>query len=365
MRIYIFSKATPEQLPPIIALSMYCIELGYDVQLITQNTSLNNLKLFQTRGISVQNLQNNSINIPIMGKIQHWLQFRYFLSKKIKEIREDDIIWVSGADTLLLIGKSIIKRYRIIFQLNELCDELIVYRFLLKRKMRFCSKVVVPEENRSYIAEVLYNLDRRPFILPNKPYNFDNKEIQVLPHIDKYISRIKDLKNDGRVLLVYQGYISDLRDLCQICRVVEKYKDSCALVLMGHDEGALAKYERLCSQIIHIPFLPAPWHLEVTALCNIGIMIYLPVSLNNIYCAPNKIWEYSKFGLAMLGNDIPGLSFINHEDIGRTVNLYDINDVDMKIKYLLDNHSSVREKSLAFYERLDMKKEILNILNAI
>ena len=51
MRIYIFSKATPEQLPPIIALSMYCIELGYDVQLITQNTSLNNLKLFQTRGI--------------------------------------------------------------------------------------------------------------------------------------------------------------------------------------------------------------------------------------------------------------------------------------------------------------------------
>ena len=203
MRIYIFSKATPEQLPPIIALSMYCIELGYDVQLITQNTSLNNLKLFQTRGISVQNLQNNSINIPIMGKIQHWLQFRYFLSKKIKEIREDDIIWVSGADTLLLIGKSIIKRYRIIFQLNELCDELIVYRFLLKRKMRFCSKVVVPEENRSYIAEVLYNLDRRPFILPNKPYNFDNKELQVLSHIDKYISRIKDLKNDGRVLLVY------------------------------------------------------------------------------------------------------------------------------------------------------------------
>ena len=92
--------------------------------------------------------------------------------------------------------------------------------------MRFCSKVVVPEENRSYIAEVLYNLDRRPFILPNKPYNFDNKELQVLSHIDKYISRIKDLKNDGRVLLVYQGYISDLRDLCQICRVVEKYKEN-------------------------------------------------------------------------------------------------------------------------------------------
>jgi glycosyltransferase involved in cell wall biosynthesis len=29
--------------------------------------------------------------------------------------------------------------------------------------------------------------------------------------------------------------------------------------------------------------------------------------LNNLYCAPNKIFEYGSFGIPILANDVPGL----------------------------------------------------------
>jgi glycosyltransferase involved in cell wall biosynthesis len=59
--------------------------------------------------------------------------------------------------------------------------------------------------------------------------------------------------------------------------------------------------------LIAIPYAAAPRHLEVTSHAHIGLAFYSPVSLNNVFCAPNKVWEYAGFGLPILGNNIPGL----------------------------------------------------------
>lgn len=91
-------------------------------------------------------------------------------------------------------------------------------------------------------------------------------------------------------------------------------------------------------------------------------MIYLPISLNNIYCAPNKIWEYSRFGLAMVGNDIPGLLFLNQLNIGCTLNLNNMLDVDIKMNYLVNYYQTMKHESLKFYHSLDMKKRLCDIL---
>lgn len=63
-----------------------------------------------------------------------------------------------------------------------------------------------------------------------------------------------------------------------------------------------------------LPYITAPYHLEVTSHAFIGILIYAPVygtftsPLNSIYCAPNKLYEFSHFGIPMIGNNIPGLN---------------------------------------------------------
>ncbi|KAA6307134.1 hypothetical protein EZS27_041199, partial [termite gut metagenome] len=38
----------------------------------------------------------------------------------------------------------------------------------------------------------------------------------------------------------------------------------------------------------------------------IGIVSYAFDDLNHVFCAPNKTWEYTGFGIPMLGNNAPG-----------------------------------------------------------
>ena len=59
--------------------------------------------------------------------------------------------------------------------------------------------------------------------------------------------------------------------------------------------------------VLFIDHVNPPYHLHITSYARIGIVTYNTNSLNNIYCAPNKIWEYGGFGIPMLANDIPGL----------------------------------------------------------
>lgn len=47
--------------------------------------------------------------------------------------------------------------------------------------------------------------------------------------------------------------------------------------------------------------------MEITSYAHIGIVFYRNDALNKVFCAPNKIYEYSGFGIPMLANDIPGL----------------------------------------------------------
>ena len=50
-------------------------------------------------------------------------------------------------------------------------------------------------------------------------------------------------------------------------------------------------------------------------MASIGVLSYFPRSgsigrtLNPLYCAPNKIFEYSKYGIPMISNDVPALRY--------------------------------------------------------
>ena len=81
------------------------------------------------------------------------------------------------------------------------------------------------------------------------------------------------------------------------------------LVLMGIDNAGMApRIRSIYEETYYYESIPAPKHLEVTSRAHIGIVFYKAAILNEAFCAPNKIYEYSSFGMPMLANDIPGLS---------------------------------------------------------
>ena len=50
--------------------------------------------------------------------------------------------------------------------------------------------------------------------------------------------------------------------------------------------------------------------MQVVGVCDIGVIPYKPVNLNNTYASPNKLFEYMMGGLALATSDLPFLSSV-------------------------------------------------------
>lgn len=111
-------------------------------------------------------------------------------------------------------------------------------------------------------------------------------------------------------LLIYQGGIQPTRGLEAILEAATELPDGVGLVLLGADptdarmrglvSAALATGRVFRWPVVSPDELPA-W----AAVADAGVVTYMPDSLNNTYCAPNKLYEYAAAGIAILGADLP------------------------------------------------------------
>ena len=123
------------------------------------------------------------------------------------------------------------------------------------------------------------------------------------------------------------------------------------MVMTGSDCNHLKKYNKT----IVMSYIPAPYHLEVTSHAFVGILIYTPVygtftsPLNSIYCAPNKIYEFSQFGIPMIGNDIPGLRYtIDYNQMGVCVETMNTDSFARAIQKITENYSTYSMNAIDF-----------------
>ena len=66
------------------------------------------------------------------------------------------------------------------------------------------------------------------------------------------------------------------------------------LLLMGIDKyHSVDKIKEIYDKVEYVSYIPAPYHLEITSYAHIGIVFYRDDCLNKVFCAPNKIYEYS------------------------------------------------------------------------
>ena len=124
----------------------------------------------------------------------------------------------------------------------------------------------------------------------------------------------------------------------------------------------LDKIKELNPNVVYIPYIPAPSHLEITSNAYIGLLFYEPADLNRAFCAPNKIYEYSSFGLPIIGNNIPGLR--NTIGTARAGVCVDINkeNIISAIKYINSHYEEMQDAAFDFYENTDNFKTIKRII---
>lgn len=306
MKMTYIVKGALEILPPLLPRILHTADVGVETRLICTDISNENALLIKEHGIKVYCTRHNQKLLGKRNKLLDWLGFRRGCKKILgKELADSDMLYICSADTALALG-SFFTKTPYVFQSNELYDMFPHYKNGIKKYARGAKAFVVPEYSRANICACWYGLKKLPWVIPNIPYVVSRQ--RNMPISDDTARKLMEPLKDKRIVL-YQGHIDKDRTLNSVAQALKEINDDrFCLVLMGRDHNDSVKYLKdIYPQTIHIPFVKAPRHLEITSHANIALLSYDRVSLNNLFCAPNKIYEYSCYGVPMIGNDIPGL----------------------------------------------------------
>jgi hypothetical protein len=308
--IIVACRESPEYLPPVLSLLSILADLGERVLLVTNSTNATTRGYLEARGIQIV----EAIGEPLgsgaassrLVKMRAWARYRSVFWKLLKEFDQPPKLWIATADTVLAIGRGILK-FRYILGLLELYDKKKVYRLLLTPYIQEAVHVVTPEKTRSAIIRVWYRLKYLPTVLPNKPYGLScNRRMHVEdPEVRAQLSRL-----GNRKLILYQA-IRVRMDTIDVAEAIHtELGNGYVLGILGaiSDQEVFHRLVSTYPDVMHFKFMPSPDHLRVTSYAHIGLLVYNYESLNNLFCAPNKVWEYGALGLPMLCNELPMLS---------------------------------------------------------
>jgi hypothetical protein len=354
-RVHLILKQDVTSIPPIINLIDYLIEHKYEINLISSGEIIDRWKNYKSLNCFIvpQNRKN------IVHKLLSWSKFRkYVKSYLLENYSDNDQVWVGSADAAIAIGPKILKKYNFSLQLHELYDDMPFYKKRLKNFCLMAEQVIVPEKNRALILRTWYQLTTTPFVIPNKPYIAKENELQLTNEV---IDEIDQIKSNYKKLFLYQGMISKKRDIIPFIDVFDKgdFDENAALILIGPIyEEHLKKLIEKANNVFYLGLFKPPMHLEITKLCDVGILTYSYVNLNNLFCAPNKIWEYTAYGLPVISNFLPGINnFITSTNSGEIIHdLTNHIEIEEKIKSLYINYNDYEKGAKVLYKSIDLKK---------
>lgn len=185
-----------------------------------------------------------------------------------------------------------------------------------KKAIRHADLVICATQERGALMQQQYNLDKIPLVIEN---------ISQLPLIsdensDLIITETESFFNKDKCILVYAGVVTAGRRIDRLIDIVSTRHDTALLVIgAGNDEERLKRLaeEKIPGRYLFTGSLPYKYLGVLLKKCDVGYISYPTNSLNNIYCAPNKIYEYASVELPMIAPENPTVrQFFDENGIG-------------------------------------------------
>ena len=287
------------------------------------------------------------------------------LRKALTEYKNGDLICLGTGDSAL-VARRLIKNKNAVLFLKELHETPWYYPLILKKIARGAAGVVCCERNRSRVLKFRWGLDKLPYTLSNKPYGYEVSP-RTVPSSEQTKTLVKQL--EGRETIVYQARrIHFTSELINLAEALKRINNNYLLVLIG-DVINPADKELLGAIYPHILWtghISAPLHLEITSYAKLGIAVYGETSLNNLFCAPNKTFEYAAFGIPTVCNDVPGLvETIGMSRAGMCVDWGNVDAIKNAVTKVFDNYEFYSDNARAFFKSEDNKTRLQSIIEDI
>jgi glycosyltransferase involved in cell wall biosynthesis len=310
MRFFLPTKRDIKTVPPLISLIKGLIKSGHEVHLFTYYYSPQTLAGIDSPLLKVSSISKHPYPASLFSRL--WASISSYLSlwKEVKKMNGCDYFWISSWDFIGLekLASRANVQAKIIYQSHEYEPHRFQY-------CRMADCVVVPENNRGWLTFINAGLKKRPLVLPNSPIDHPGGFEIKMP--DPVLDR---LEMEGKRIVLYQGYMA-LKERCipELLEAISLCDARLVLCIMPASPLSqemksalmtLISRFRLEERVYFLDTRVAPGHLQVIARAHIGIGLYRPTSINQVYCAPNRLYEFTGFGIPVILPDAPGMNQI-------------------------------------------------------
>lgn len=293
---------------------------------------------------------------------KNFLKFKKELKKLAYSKPKNNIFWFGNAETVAAFPFSILKNIRFVVSVLELYDENSFLDKKLSRILKYAEHIICCEKHRSAIMSCRYRLNNMPYVIPNKPYEGIDTEVNNT-ELSKALERYQN-----KIIVVYQGIITPDRPLDKIAKALHQlHNDNIYFFILGKYKNSYRKeIENIYKNAVFWGFVPAPEHLIITKSCSIGVANYDMSCLNNVFCAPNKIYEYTRYSLPLITSRNIGLTeTVGLAGAAECVDFNDIDDITNGINKILCNYKTYSENAHLFYSATDNKIVISEIVRKL
>lgn len=253
---------------------------------------------------------NEFANLTAVQKGKDYCQYFISVFKAIKQCRPKGLIIYDPVS--FFIGFSVAKLFKIallyyFYEYYTLTDlpKRLSFHYFYKIWEKFLSKksdaIIVGETNRLRLYRKFANLNNTPsFVVINCPLS----GLEVPTEFPKILF---NYKNQGKKILLYQGIVSDGHCHAEMVKALLKLPEEVLLVLLGHGDPNykaalhnLAKLNGVDHRLILLDRVSPEELFSYIAAADIGLLLYRPKSLNSIYAAPGKLFEYLAMGVPVI-----------------------------------------------------------------
>ena len=190
-----------------------------------------------------------------------------------------------------------------------------LFFFLERISIHSFDLIIAANDERARMMKEYYGLEVQPEVVRNIP---DVKISHDLFSKDQLEENFQVLKNSSSSIYIYQGVVTPIRRIDLLVGEIAKIENAIVLIVGGGSESYIQELKNGFKEkgLENVHFLGKVDLKTLYSLLNIsdfGLISYSDANLNNKYCAPNKLYEYSQFQLPMIttGQEIFHTTFKN------------------------------------------------------
>ena len=374
MKIALITSERLFEFPPVITLLHTLDRMGHDVVLLTpyRDPEFEELHLQHTRHLFIADTPDerltryysNRIAASAAFRSERLLRSRCIRQIPVKfktELKQADVVWVLHENTFLLGGKAFADKLGpYLYTMYELCIKNGSVPDIYDYAARKALLTVVPEYNRAHICKAYYALPHMPAIIPNKPLDHPRQKNLFIsdPVIAEKMARIKE---SGKKIVMYMGIISGERPLEPIIEAVEQLPEYTLAVLGGRTPYLDRLEKTMAGRFEYLGSVKPPHHLEVASHADVTYISYVAGnhSINAVFCAPNKVYEFAGFGIPMLCNDNPGLKYtVEYSGMGVCVPELTTPEIAAALKHIDANADAMGAAATRYYDSESLERAV-------